>query len=90
MTIATDIIARLGGTRAAAKLLDKPPSTVQSWKGSGFIPARYQSEILRRAQRAGIAMRASDLVGLDQPQPDGEHPTSFDNAPSSLSQKNAA
>ncbi|WP_408868673.1 carph-isopro domain-containing protein [Asaia sp. VD9] len=66
MTIATDIITRLGGTRAAAKLLDKPPSTVQSWKGSGFIPARYQGEILEKARHAGIEINAAALVGADR------------------------
>ncbi|OUJ16506.1 carph-isopro domain-containing protein [Acetobacter sp. DsW_063] len=38
MSVACSIIDGLGGTRPAAKQFGLPPSTVQSWKKSGFIP----------------------------------------------------
>jgi hypothetical protein len=56
------VIEKLGGTRKAAALLDLPPSTVQSWKRAGFIPAKHQRDILAKAEGAEIVLTASDLI----------------------------
>lgn len=61
MSHAALIIEKLGGTRKAAAVLDKPPSTVQSWKDAGFIPARRQDEVVRKARAVGIVIRPEDF-----------------------------
>lgn len=53
---------RLGGIRKTAELLGEPPSTVQSWKAAGRIPAHKQPHVLERAEAAGIKITAEDVV----------------------------
>lgn len=62
MSDATDLFAKLGGTRAMAELLGEPPSTVQSWKSAKRIPAHKQPLVLDRAKNAGIRVSADDVV----------------------------
>jgi hypothetical protein len=57
------IIRKLGGVRTAARLLGKPPSTVQDWKRSGLIPAKHQAAVLQCAREAGLEVTAEDLIG---------------------------
>lgn len=57
-----DLFARLGGTRKMAKLLEKPASTVQSWKQNGRIPAHEQALVIERARAAGVDVSAEDVV----------------------------
>lgn len=64
MTPAEVIVDRLGGVRQAARLLNRPPSTIQSWKTSGFIPARHQAHVLDVAKREGITITPADLMGV--------------------------
>ena len=70
MSTPTEIIDKFDGTRAMAKTLGIAPSTVQSWKDSGVIPARRQRDVLDAAQRLGINLSASDLIPT--PEPEGE------------------
>lgn len=58
---AKSIIAKLGGVRAAAALLGKPPSTVSHWIASGFIPAQHQQETLDAARANGIELSPADF-----------------------------
>ncbi len=44
-----------------AGLLGVPPSTVQSWKDAGVIPARRQGEVLDAARREGIDLGHADF-----------------------------
>lgn len=53
---------RLGGIRKAAELLGEPPSTVQSWKSAGRIPAHKQPLVIEKANAAGIPISADDVV----------------------------
>lgn len=46
MNVAERIIAKFGGVRRAAAKGGWAPSTVQSWKDAGLIPARRQQEVL--------------------------------------------
>lgn len=62
MTPAENVISKMGGTRKAAAILNTHPSTVQSWKESGFIPARRQREVLDVARCAGIKLCAEDFL----------------------------
>lgn len=57
-----DLFTRLGGTRAIAETLGEAPSTVQSWKGSGRIPAHKQPAFIERYAEIGIAVSAEDVV----------------------------
>lgn len=56
------LFARLGGIRKMAELIGEPPSTVQSWKTAGRIPAQKQPLVLERAGAAGIDITADDVV----------------------------
>lgn len=57
-----NLFERLGGIRGMADLLGKPPSTVQSWKNVGRVPAHEQPDVLAKAEAAGIAVTAQDVV----------------------------
>jgi DNA-binding transcriptional regulator YdaS (Cro superfamily) len=69
MNSAEHVIDRLGGTRRAAALIGTSPSTVQSWKTAGYIPARRQAEIIGKAAQAGIDLTPAEMVGIT-PAPD--------------------
>lgn len=62
MDDSSTLFDRLGGIRKAAELLGEPPSTVQSWKNSGRIPAHKQPIVIERAEAAGIPISAEDVV----------------------------
>ena len=55
------IIAKFGGTRAMAAALALPPSTVQSWKAAGLIPARHHARVLARAREMNLSLRPEDF-----------------------------
>lgn len=57
-----DIFGRLGGIRKMAEMIGEPPSTVQSWKKSGRIPAAKQPLVIDRANAAGHFITADDVV----------------------------
>lgn len=57
-----DLFARLGGTRKIADRLGEPPSTVQSWKAAGRIPAQKQPLLIERFAEIGIVVSADDVV----------------------------
>lgn len=61
MSYATRIVEKLGGTRKAAALLGIPPSTVQSWKDAGLIPAKHQQAVLAAARAGGIDLAPADF-----------------------------
>jgi len=53
---------KFGGTRSMADHLNEPPSTVQSWKAAGRIPATRQPSVLRKAEELGLNASAEDVV----------------------------
>lgn len=67
MMPAVRIIEMLGGTRKAAALLGKPPSTVQAWKEGGFVPARAQAEVVEAARSIGVTLVLADFIGQPAP-----------------------
>lgn len=67
MNLAKAIVDKFGGTRKMAEQIGLPPSTIQSWKSSGLIPAHKQSEVLRLALKLGIDLSPADFFDL----PDG-------------------
>lgn len=57
-----DLFARLGGIRKMAELVGEAPSTVQSWKSAGRIPAQKQPTVIEKASAAGHQITADDVV----------------------------
>ena len=55
------IIARFGGIRPMARLLDKPSSTVKSWESNDLIPAQHHQLVLDTARANGIALEPADF-----------------------------
>lgn len=53
---------RAGGIRKTAELLGKPPTTIQSWKNTGRIPAHEQPTVLEKFRAAGIEITLEDVV----------------------------
>lgn len=59
---------RFGGVRPMAEILGEPPSTVQSWKNVGRIPAGRQPDVLAKGVELGLGITAEDVVfplGMD-------------------------
>lgn len=70
-----NLFDRCGGIRAMADLLNKPPSTVQSWKNAGRIPSTEQPDVLERVAAAGIHITFEDVIwplGRTEPEPASE------------------
>lgn len=55
---AEKVIKLLGGTRAAARLLDCPPTTVQNWISNG-VPKWRVPQIKAAAERKGVRLPAA-------------------------------
>ncbi|RIA37502.1 hypothetical protein DFR49_3387 [Hephaestia caeni] len=53
---------KFGGVRPMAEHLREAPSTVQSWKTSGRVPAGRQPAVLEKAQELGLDVTAEDVV----------------------------
>lgn len=53
---------RFGGTRKMGEALGEPPSTVQSWKSAGRIPAFKQPDVLAKASELGLEVSAEDII----------------------------
>lgn len=58
----TNLFDEFGGTRKMAGHLDEPPSTVNSWKAAGRIPAAKQPDVLRVAQGLRLDVSAEDII----------------------------
>lgn len=72
MGYAASIIEKFSGTRKMAKDLSLPPSTVQSWKDAGHIPARHQQAVLDKAREKNLDISPSDFFDTDkEPAGDG-------------------
>lgn len=61
-TPAAKIIEVFGGTRAAAAALKIAPSTVQSWKETGLIPAQRQAHVLQTARALRLKIKPADFI----------------------------
>ncbi len=53
---------KFGGVRPMAEHLEEPPSTVQSWKTTGRVPAIKQQRVLEKAAELRIPVTAEDVV----------------------------
>jgi hypothetical protein len=61
MAYAVRIVELFGGVRPMAEALGCPPTTVQRWKDTGFIPARRQQEVLEKARAKGLVLSPLDF-----------------------------
>ncbi|WP_267348097.1 hypothetical protein [Sphingomonas sp. GM_Shp_2] len=51
-----------GGTRKMADTLGEAPSTVQSWKTAGRIPAGRQPAVFEKAAELDLGVTAEDII----------------------------
>ncbi|MCU6454332.1 hypothetical protein LPN01_09595 [Sphingomonas sp. A2-49] len=58
----TTLFDKFGGIRPMAAHLGEAPSTVQSWKNAGRVPAGHQHRVLQKAGELGLAVTAEDVV----------------------------
>lgn len=65
-TPALRVIILFGGLTALAVAIGKRPSTVQRWLDTGYIPPRYQADILSAAQERGIDLKPETFVPFVQ------------------------
>ena len=65
MGYSAKIIAKFAGTRRLASALGIPPSTVQSWKDTGRIPARHQQNVLSNARELGLDVTPNDFFDAE-------------------------
>ena len=63
MNPAEEVIAKFGSQSALARLIGKGQTTVQHWRKTGRIPAKWQAELLKLAEQQGISLSASDFLG---------------------------
>lgn len=90
MSTAARIIGLFGGTREAARKLDRPKSTVQSWKTKGRIPAHDQQHVLDRARIHGIPVTpASFFEGESHPAADHNRSENSVQAPNGAGERRA-
>jgi hypothetical protein len=68
---AKEIVAKLGGVRATARVLQLNPSAVSRWmmppekRGTGgLVPQRHWPAILEHAKKERLKLRLADLVNL--------------------------
>lgn len=73
MAFAT-LFDRFGGTRPMARQLKEAPSTVNSWKRRGRIPARKQARVLEVAKRLGLNVTPADVIFPLSKQPSATAP----------------
>jgi adenosylmethionine-8-amino-7-oxononanoate aminotransferase len=63
------LVARFGGVRPLARVIDKHPSIVMRWKtpverggGGGIVPVKLMPRILEIAQEKGVKLTADELI----------------------------
>jgi predicted transcriptional regulator len=68
---AREIVEKLGGVRATARILSMSPSAVSRWmmprekRGTnGHIPRRHWPAILKHSRAERLAIRLSDLADI--------------------------
>ncbi len=62
ITQAEHIINKFGSMGQLARKINRPPTTVQTWKKSGYIKICYHSEIIEAGVKAGISIGPADFL----------------------------
>jgi len=79
MSYASRIIELFGGSRRMSRDLsvggrEYPPSTIQSWKDKGLIPAQHQGWVLERGRELGHEITPADFFDLPEETEPNETP----------------
>ena len=61
MTYVDQIVEKFGGVRSLARAIEKPVSTVSSWKTRGSIPDEHKVDVLNSAITAGVDLAPEDF-----------------------------
>lgn len=56
------IFAVFGGVRPMSRAIEKPPTTVQSWKDSGRIPQQHWIAIIDAAKIEGVTLEPGQFL----------------------------
>jgi hypothetical protein len=65
MNYVASIIAAFGGVRPMARAINRPVSTVHSWKDRGSIPDEHKRDVLTTAQALGLNLGPADFFPAD-------------------------
>nr|WP_321484301.1 hypothetical protein [uncultured Cohaesibacter sp.] len=65
MSQAERIIMKFGGQTNLGRAIERGQSTVQRWKVSGFIPAKYHEEIWSAGQKLEEPLIPEDFLAFD-------------------------
>lgn len=65
MSYVNRIIEAFGGVRPMAAAIEKPVSTVHSWKARGSIPDGNKGDVLRRSQEMRLGLTPSDFFPVE-------------------------
>lgn len=66
MSYVSKIIETFGGVRPMARAINRPVSTVQSWKDRGSIPDDHKFTVLTSAKGLGLHLDRSDFFPLPE------------------------
>nr|WP_321524883.1 hypothetical protein [uncultured Cohaesibacter sp.] len=65
MNQAERIIKKFGGQTSLGRAIERGQSTVQRWKESGYIPAKYHREIWGAGQKLADPLVPEDFLAFD-------------------------
>lgn len=76
MTSVDYVLSKFGGLSELARAIEKPVTTVSSWKSRGGIPAKYWPAIIKAAEERGQKLSADDFLKEHAPETAGLAPAS--------------
>lgn len=65
---ASVIVNKFGGTNVLARALNRQSSTVHGWIVNGFIPPKYNDDVMAAANEAGVKLKPTDFVDTRTPE----------------------
>jgi hypothetical protein len=65
---ASVIVTKFGGTNVLARALNRQSSTVHGWIVNGFIPPKYNDDVMKAAGEHGVKLKPTDFVDMRSPE----------------------